>query len=87
MLCRDLPVRLSWVVPRTCPSSTATDEIQLATNELLDAADALGQDGLSSQAGYNLLAIKPCEALRRNLVPSFLKVRVLAEHLLYRTAR
>ena len=45
------PLRISWAAHSTCPLLQESDGIQVATNRLLDAADAMAADGLVT-AGY-----------------------------------
>ena len=61
--CRAAPVRLAWATTAECPALHNTDAIQIMTNQILDAADAVAESGLAA-SGYELLALPACEALQ-----------------------
>lgn len=60
--CLPTPVQGVWAEQPHCPQMQETDAIQLATDRLLDLADAIKDSGLLG-AGYFLLAVRACPAL------------------------
>lgn len=78
--CRELPVRLTWVSPAVCPELHEADAIQVASDQVVDAIDSVGAEGLV-HAGYGVLVIEACAALEhptnRGVLTSYARSRGL----------